>query len=87
MPVVCMRHSQTKHPTPQNKNLLTISQPYHATRITCLCSVLDKTHLGAKRGFEIWHLIFFLWTLSFQNGFFPEHLAPKSVLSKSVLHT
>ena len=22
-----------------------------------------------------------------QNGFFPEHLAPKSVLSKSVLHT
>ena len=31
MPVVCMRHSQTKHPTPQNKNLPTISQPYHAT--------------------------------------------------------
>ena len=26
-------------------------------------------------------------SIKHQNGFFPEHLAPKSVLSKSVLHT
>ena len=29
-----------------------------------LCSVLAKSHLGAKRDFEIWAFkVFFLWTL------------------------
>ena len=30
---------------------------------TQVCSVLDKSHLGAKRDFEIWAFkVFFLWT-------------------------